>query len=1169
MLVHISDLRGKKIRSFKFSVVGAKTGGALDIFSAESVEEKIFPLYPEDDISDLKEKIFLAADIMPCEQLIWAGKKFIGHTITVDNAPYKITLGADEYLGDIPLDRHFYNSRASVKIFDCESTKISGITEITVYSLKSLQLKFSPEDTELVYWSLVKYFPHFDIESFKDYLRGNLHRFPLLFPDKSITLAKHTAEIGVLDAVYEFEKKNLKKFELLRGIIDPRSQIQFKINRVTVLVQKRGTPHLENIFVLLESSEETPFIIFHNRGSIYTKIYNGARGKYIPTTKKTALLVVARTGTIFEITRDGSVTITLETPVQTFEEVRKIVRREMKIINAKLSELELNLFSSREVIDRYEILSLESVLTFVLTFEISAYNQFMHGIRESLLARPTQRPDGLQFTWSKGAKNVYEESANQFSYKQIGEAEHTPKNVFEIVNRYSQIDIEIKNISESDFNNLYRFLIYFLSQIPPSKVPKNANNLKLLRTIDPLSYDAGEGMSTYSRFCQKPMQPRPVQEDDDLSKISKDRLLTFWNYTRNEPMTYFCPNPKFPYPGFAVGYHPEGFCSVCCRKKKIVPGDNKFAKAYETCMRTKKFVTEESASPVSYIIHYGKPIEAGRLGDLPDILNKFLIYNLEDINIISESHTLRIFRYRGKVYSLERLEKYTEATKVQQVPLELLIGFLETPVWRKKRKGEALISPADVLRETQKYRAHYRRITAATEEPILIHFEGRSGTFVVLDGNHRLANAYRMQRPSIAAKLITQKQLARCVVGKYGTDDISFVPVVPSIKKGGAFVEKDPFYYLLGVVSHIDGENVSYISSIAGALGVTIDELLKSTIKLAKAYDYIEDYAAADVISALSEKKYDVEMLAVVLPVLHKFVPIILDFDKKMRLEMQHKYQSLEHDERFILLLRVNGVYNPIVVAIPYSFGKTNRPEISVFDRENVVIQMLLEVANKKISSKEFSIDRVMEMTQIHRVLNFQGEAFGVEIFDGSVFVAIEPIKVPETDFTIQLGNYSAQKLLAFIREYSQRWEFPFAIDKIFTYGSQVVAVRINGFIFYTSGVVSDFGENISVQELAVHPETILNAKSTREDPILAKYLELESHRNDYLFYREKTLNGVACDDLEALGAKLARGNDSFGLALSREISSPLKKKLFCRGIYNFNRLYFHKHKNESIYVST
>jgi len=243
-----------------------------------------------------------------------------------------------------------------------------------------------------------------------------------------------------------------------------------------------------------------------------------------------------------------------------------------------------------------------------------------------------------------------------------------------------------------------------------------------------------------------------------------------------------------------------------------------------------------------------------------------------------------------------------------------------------------------------------------------------------------------------------------------------------------------------------------------------------------------------------------------------------------------------------------------------------------------------------------------MEMTQIHRVLNFQGEAFGVEIFDGSVFVAIEPIKVPETDFTIQLGNYSAQKLLAFIREYSQRWEFPFAIDKIFTYGPslseserkngqdnfpitrvdplsetserknanrQVVAVRINGFIFYTSGVVSDFGENISVQELAVHPETILNAKSTREDPILAKYLELESHRNDYLFYREKTLNGVACDDLEALGAKLARGNDSFGLALSREISSPLKKKLFCRGIYNFNRLYFHKHKNESIYVST
>lgn len=1277
MIVNIFDFTGKKIQTVslpsflpsflpkaeKKSENGKKGGFDLnDIFEKSDTEDKFIPLFPEDDISDLKEKIFLATGILPCEQFLFLSDENssnIGHNIFIEDIPFEIELPFSsaqsaeekEEIHGIKIDRKLYNAKNLVRIEDEEYIKID-FTEINVLSLASLEIKISQEDYEIVYWSLVKYFPYFDFESFKDYIRKNFDRFPNLFPDKYALIQKFTSEIATLEKVHNFERDHPEYFDILQGIENNKSRIVFKITKITILVQKRGVPDLQNIFTLMPSCEEIPIIIFHNRGTTYTKVYNGAYHKLVPHLKKIVLIFVTAAGPTYEITRDGSIFITFEQPIKNFIEVKKMIKEHIGLLHKKLNSLELSLFKNDPVIDHFEIINLESTLSYIFTYDVLEYTRFVQKLRESRLAQVTSRIDGNQYYWIKGTKETFLESANQFNYKQSNTFAHLPFNTFEIMNKFSQIDVFIKNISEEDFNNLFKFMAYFFYQIPVATAQTNVNNLKLLRTLDPANYnDKSKNAPVFSRYCQKPMQPKPVQNTEGLAR---DRLLNFWNYTRGEPMTYYCPNNKYPYPGFAVGYHPEGNCSVCCRKKKELED----SKIYTSCIKNHYFHTEETNQPVSYIIHYGKFVEPGRLGVLPDLLNKFLIYNLEDINVISESHTLRIFKYNGKIYSLDRLKKYTETSKVQQIPVSVLSDFLRQPVWRRKRKGKELIKPADVLanpHKNTKFHKHYNRIINASEEPILIYFDNRAGRFVILDGNHRLANAFRLKKKTITAKMISKKQLLRCLIGKYKTDDITFATEVVSVesKTGGAFVEKEPFYYILGVLTFSSplsspqcgeggkggekGNNISYLSSFAAIHNQTIEDFLKTTLKKINTFEFFGNYSVAEIkkiiLAFLSQKTAEIEkdrereVFYGTLHLIYDIIPIILDYDgKNVQLIMQSKYKTLSPENKFVLLLRVKNVYNPIVIAIPYAFGKTLEIETRIFDYDNILIKMLIKMAQDKNEQKLFSLERIMEMVEIKRVLNYQGQAFAVEALyaEKLIYIAIEQMRVEEVDYKIKLGEYDLEASLAFVQEYAKKFGFALDIDKIyysslhFAFGKTIdekggkqkkeklFAYRVNDFINFVTPSSSSFlqsekekGEkekkddlpeilrDLKSETIYYDPEAILNAKTTSEDPMLSKYLELEAHRNDYIFYKEEKLkpyfsntsfsspspqsseesNCISKEDEKKLISSLKDEKTDFSMALIQELKNPLKKKLYCNGIYNFKKLYLYKHKNEQIFV--
>ena len=145
MIVNIFDFNGNKIKSVELPMITpiVKGGSSLsNLFEKNEVDNKIIPVYPEDDISDLKEKIFIATNIMPCEQYLFSkDETTIGHSVFISDIPYEIKLPYreknSEKLGNISIDRNLYNAKNLIRIEDEEFIK-ADFAQVNLLSLASL-----------------------------------------------------------------------------------------------------------------------------------------------------------------------------------------------------------------------------------------------------------------------------------------------------------------------------------------------------------------------------------------------------------------------------------------------------------------------------------------------------------------------------------------------------------------------------------------------------------------------------------------------------------------------------------------------------------------------------------------------------------------------------------------------------------------------------------------------------------------------------------------------------------------------------------------------------------------------------------------------------------------------------------------------------------------------
>ena len=209
----------------------------------------------------------------------------------------------------------------------------------------------------------------------------------------------------------------------------------------------------------------------------------------------------------------------------------------------------------------------------------------------------------------------------------------TKSKTLKFTQRYADVKIDIVNINEAERDYIIYYILHSIyltdctAKQPVTQDKKEYKNLKLLKEIDPELYDfktAYNSNQVLSKKCQKQHQPIIVEPDDYelLPKAKQDKLIKYWNFTKNAETYYDCPNAKYPHLRFVPNIHPKGYCLPCCKKTLPVDDENN-AKTiiHKNCLETHFSeaisATNEKAKG-KYVANFGKDVPNGRLSLLPE-----------------------------------------------------------------------------------------------------------------------------------------------------------------------------------------------------------------------------------------------------------------------------------------------------------------------------------------------------------------------------------------------------------------------------------------------------------------------------------------------------------------------------------------------------------------------
>lgn len=156
-------------------------------------------------------------------------------------------------------------------------------------------------------------------------------------------------------------------------------------------------------------------------------------------------------------------------------------------------------------------------------------------------------------------------------------------------------------------------------------VAPERRRLRRLQEIDPELYNLKKhgAPRVFAQKCQGSKQPVLYSEHEKIPRGA----VKYWNFTKNRPAFYTCPDPKYPHLNFIVNAHPRGYCIPCCGKMKPTAG-SKHATIERICIENHSYdVSQLVEQPISYVMSFGKDLPEGRFSNLPagylrDTLNR-------------------------------------------------------------------------------------------------------------------------------------------------------------------------------------------------------------------------------------------------------------------------------------------------------------------------------------------------------------------------------------------------------------------------------------------------------------------------------------------------------------------------------------------------------------------
>jgi hypothetical protein len=518
--------------------------------------------------------------------------------------------------------------------------------------------------------------------------------------------------------------------------------------------------------------------------------------------------------------------------------------------NTKFSSLNLNIIWHRTTTQS----EFQSVIAYLR-------DDMMSGIIKS--SEIVDQPGSVNFAIAKGITEydptLIEKNMvlwNYYEYLSNSKVKQRWNSLFErgrqvsIMHRTSDIKIEVIDIREKEFEQFYQYIVSFLyrTETKLKKSPKSTeesgvkkNMLKILKSRDPDLYVFKRYGSdvVYSRICQKDHQPIPYTETEykALPDAKRKKVVKYWNFTNKSPMWYLCPNTKYPHLSFITGQHPRDYCLPCCKKMASSEEEDsdtvstKKSHVYNTCIDTHVYNDiEETTIASRYIMNYGKPVEIGRISHLPDMLDKYLLYNLSDQEIVDDITSMDSYRLdlengsESKLYSISKIKTQLRRSRIHVVQFSELRFLLEKQIPHIGKTWLQVIKSPDVNPQI------YQKIQETSIEPLIIHWtaspKAPNGVLIHLILSHSiLAKAAMLGKKDIEVKYINPKQMAAAMIKNKETAITG-----SGFKKQG--------YYLYGVPqNNANIMNIGAGFSIASSIGITFEEFIAETIKIIKQND--------------------------------------------------------------------------------------------------------------------------------------------------------------------------------------------------------------------------------------------------------------------------------------------------------------------------------------------
>lgn len=531
---------------------------------------------------------------------------------------------------------------------------------------------------EVIYYGFILiYFPMITITVFSDYLKNEKIMqtvYPELKPDKLTLTRQFDLEADItnnaLDVFVDYEKPKHKFHQVYKKLFSSITETMLSIDNYKQDIELLLV--LRNLFDVIELNETMTYckanLLYDNRQVILRKSYfNEIEPKDIIPLNSLLIKVKTNPDTNENMRiilfKNGNYNIKTEWREENHMDFDSVVEAASKKINpvirlinslgdkVKYHNIQLPEFTKKNAIFT------ETSLVFYYDDDttearFSLFKKVLEDFSRAGLIIPKESTGlGYEYFFNKGMYKFDVQRIekaisldNYYDYLSNGVVKSKWTTIFErtrlfsINNISSKLKITINGIrNDVEMEIFHMYLIGLLSiyeehaekikvQVGETINTKSKKALKNLKLQDPLLYDFKKIYKSnviYSKICQKPYQPLILTDDEykQLPSERKKNAVEYWNFTKQKPVWYSCPNPKYPYIKFIIKQHPKDYCIPCC--KKIAMNENvnkKKQEIHNICMKEHKFTGEKVSLTKGshYIATYGKNIETGRLSRLPE-----------------------------------------------------------------------------------------------------------------------------------------------------------------------------------------------------------------------------------------------------------------------------------------------------------------------------------------------------------------------------------------------------------------------------------------------------------------------------------------------------------------------------------------------------------------------